>query len=91
MTVFQKSESTFTINFILLLTQMLTVIAIEEFRNGGCGLLDLIRLPHPSNSKPGKRLEVQEGGRVGGHEIRQQSRSAFPGRKDQNFQRISSA
>ena len=85
MIVFQRTELTFTINFILLLTQMLTVIAIEDFRNGGCRLLDLIRLPHPSNSKPGERLEVQEGGRMGGQEIRQQGRSAFPGRKDQNF------
>jgi hypothetical protein len=64
---------------------MLTVIAIEEFRNGGCSLLDLIRLPHPSNSEPGEGLEVQEGGWMGGQEIRQQGRSTFPGRKDQNF------
>ncbi len=85
MIVFQRTELTFKIYFILLLTQVLTVIAVEEFRNGGCGLLDLIRLPHPSNSEPREGLEVQEGGRMGGQEIRQQGRSAFPGRKDQNF------
>ena len=70
---------------------MLTIIAIEEFRDGRGRRLDLLRFSNPPNSEERKRLEMQEGGGMRGHEIGQQSRSAFPGRNYQNLQRVSAA
>ena len=69
---------------------MLIVVAVEELRDDGRGLLQLLGLPHPPNAEVGEGLEVDESRRMRRQQIGHDRRSALPGRKDQNLQRISS-
>ena len=69
---------------------MLVVVAVEELRDDGRGLLQLVGFPHPSKAEVREGLEVEEGRRMRGQQIGHDRRAAFPSRKDQNLQRISS-